>query len=127
MASKVHGLVGMANAEQPIADALHRLVALPLSGDGERELHRHIREAAIGHEEMPQAETMHRADEEIGRLAQAQLFQATRQFACAFLAIGDASRAPGRAHVLCHDPGELEHQRLGLAAARPGEHHTVAR
>src|SRR3546814_8296562 len=31
-----------------------------------------------------------------------------------------------RAHVLGHDPCQLEHQRLGLAAARTGQHDTVA-
>lgn len=126
MPSQVHRFVGVANTEQTVADSLHRLLALPLRGNGERERHRQIREPTIRHEEMPQAETMHSANKEIGRLAQAQPLQTTRQLTCAFLTVGDTRRSSWRAHILCHDPGKLQHQRLGLAAAWPGQHHAVA-
>lgn len=127
MPPKVHRLVRVAHTEQPIADPPHRLVALSLRGNSERERHRQIGKPSIWHEQMPQAKAMDCANKEIGRLAQAQPLEPARQFARAFLAVGDARRTTRRAHVLRHDPRELEHQSLGLAAARPGQHHAVAR
>ena len=63
---------------------------------------------------------------QVRRLAQPQPFQTSRQLACAFLAIGDTGGAARRAHILSHDPGQLEHQRLGLAAARAGQNDAMA-
>lgn len=127
MTPEVHRLVRMADAEEPVADPLHRLVALPLCGDGKREWHRQIGEPAVGHQQMPQTKTMNRADKKVRRLSQAQPFQPASQFACALLAIGDACCTARRAHVFSHDPGELEHQRLGLAAARASKHDAMSR
>ena len=126
MTPKVHRLVGMAHAEKPVANPLHRLIGLPLRGDGKRKRHRQIRKPTIGHQQMSQAETMDGADEKVRRFPQAQPFQPARQFARAFLAVGDACRATGCAHVLGHDPSKFEHQRFGLAAPRPGEHDAMA-
>ena len=116
----------MAYTEQPVADPLHRLVALPLRGDGKRKRDRQIGEPTIRHEEVPKAEAMNRADEQVGRFAQAQPFEPARQLACAFLTVGDAGGATWCAHILGHDPRQLEHQRLGLAAAWARQDDTMA-
>lgn len=124
--SDVVGLVGLPDAQQAFGDVLKGPVGL--TGRGERQRVRRVESGQTGvrHKNVPQTESVDGADEQVGGIAQAQSFKAAAELAGALLAVGYAGDAARGPHVFCKYARQLEYQRCGLAAARSGQHHTMA-
>jgi hypothetical protein len=126
IAPHVMQLVRLADAQQLLSHSPEGGLDLPRCRHLDRMWQVESCNARIRHEEMPHAEAMDGADKQIGGVAQAKDLQPSFQLAGAFLAIGDASHSSRRADILGQNAGELQHQRLRLAAAWAGQHNAVA-
>ena len=84
-----------------------------------------LRCARVRENDLRQGEGMDGADEHTVTPLHTERVQPDLQLPRAFVVVGDASHAPWLPHVLRQDARHLDRERLGLAAAGPGDNDAV--
>jgi len=105
----VHYPIGLVDPKHSFAGPPEDLAGLPACGDRQRIGYWQSRKPAIGQDQVPQAEAVHRTYKEVFAITQPKRFKPACELTRALLTIGDARRTPRSFDIFGQHPRQIQH------------------